>query len=160
MLIAAFLYMAGTTELALIVGKDILRGLKVKDVVRRVRPISDTILVSEAAAQMIKSRVAALPVMSASGVAGVLGINAIRAIPRDKIEATSVSDIFEKAGRILDIDQTLDVALPELSATASGALPVRDGSEIAGVVLASDLAEVLQFKALEQDSISKGKKAA
>jgi predicted transcriptional regulator len=56
---------------------------------------------------------------------------------------------MDRPGLIVDINDGLGQAIPQLAASAGASIPVKEGDQIIGVIRSSDLAELLQFKSLE-----------
>lgn len=160
MLIALFLYMAASSELVLVTGKNILKGLKVRDVTRRITPINDNAAIAQAAREMLQSKNLVLPVQSFSGQAALVNLGAIRKVPGRLRAQMRVRDIMEPTSKALFIDDDIDKSLTDIAMTPSRALPVLDGSQVVGLVLYSDIAEILQLKALADESSSDIRPAA
>lgn len=160
MLIAAFLYVAATSELALVEGKRMLREVKARDVAKRVEPLRDNLAVEAAAREMVRSHNLVLPVLTRNGEAALIGIESIRGLPSEKRYEILVSDVMEKVERILDADDQIDDILPELAANPFRALPYREMGKIVGLVRYSDLSELLLLRSLNKSHEEDTRRAA
>jgi Zn-dependent protease len=156
MLIAVFIYSAANQESLFSRNKDLLRGLRARDVVRRVGQIPERETVESAAEEMLRFKDRVLVVLTHSEPRTVLRLDFLKRIPRGQWSQVRVSEVMEKPSRTMNINDLLEQALPELM--SGGIIMVQDEEKIAGVIEYRDLAEVIDFRNL--DTSVQQKKAA
>ncbi|MFN7683853.1 MAG: site-2 protease family protein [Oligoflexia bacterium] len=150
-LIAFFLYASAQAEWSLLMSRGLLEGLRAGDVTTLVPPVQDAQSLSAAIAQMLHSRVTALPVAHEGGSLSIVTLQQLRSVPFHFRETTLVRDLVAgHRSAVLAWDTPLSAALSDLAAAQHGALPVTAQGKVIGILKYSDLTEVLQLRSLEK----------
>ena len=153
LLIAFFIFAGAQTELAFLLSRGLLKGIRAGDVAIEVSPIAENQNLIACADRMIKERQTVLPVITTSGESALVSLGRIRTIPSEFRDTTRVRDIMSVVRRSLDKQEAISDALSELATSPGGSLPVTSDGKIIGIVRAADLNEVLQLKRLEESAI-------
>ena len=154
MLIAVFIYSASSQEQAVIVQRELLHGVMVAELTEVTPPLYPEQSLTDAAAQMMRSKIRILPVQlggyySATFRDGaVLSVDFLKRIPRKLWAEYTVRDLMEAVPRVISSQESLENVLEELN--AAGALPVEESGQIVGILLARDLGDLIELRQLER----------
>jgi Zn-dependent protease/CBS domain-containing protein len=158
-LIAFFLYASAQAEWSLMMSRGLLEGMKAGDVATLVPPVEEGQTLAEAIAQMLHSRVTALPVLHPGGVLSIVTLQQLRSVPFHFRDTTRIRDISSHALRgessrveFLEWDTPLHAALNDLASAPHATLPVMAHGKVIGILRYSDLSEVLQLRSLEKSA--------
>lgn len=157
-LIAFFIYTAAQGELFFLLSRGILKGLRVRDVFRRVEPLQERDNLEKAAEKMLSTFLTLLPVETVLGEAKMILIGQVRQVPRSFWRVTLVMDVMEKVTRSIDINETMSESFPELTSSAAGALPVLEQGKVVGIIQYSDISQILQVKSLAEPELQMQRK--
>jgi len=146
-LIAVFLYAAAKSELFVLVGQILLRGVKAKEVMVAVPVVSEDCTLAEAVRQMTDSRNLLLPVQSSAGPA-LISAELIETIPREIWGTTLVRNIQLFAAHQIGANDSLQDAWMNAMRSTVSALPVVEDQQIVGLIRRSDIMEMIQLKQL------------
>lgn len=144
-LIAFFIYSAANSELVMDVNRRKLRGVPARELMTEMHPLTGEETLLHAVNRMMASRTRILPVETAEG-AGVVGMDDLRRIPRDRWAETRVKSAMDKTPVVLDLNDPLEEHFPQL--ITYGALPVTKAGQVVGLVRQTDIAELLEFRNL------------
>lgn len=154
-LIAVFVYMAASSELALSVSRDLVKGVEVSEALVRTEPAHETETLRSIATRMLGLRRKVLAVRTQSGMPAILTLRDLYKVEPERWSLARASDAMVRAPRVLTVTTALDDILPELA--AAGALPVEENGVLVGVIQYQDVVELLEFRKLGDPN---GKKAA
>lgn len=157
MLIAVFIYSAASSELMLSESRGLLHGLTVGDVGIRVPSLSLDASLKQAASIMFQTRCRALPVQMTSGPPMLVTLKQLRGVPREHWSKIELKDLLVPSPQIPDASTPLEEILPELA--AAEALPFTENGTPAGVVRYQDLADLVDFRGLDESLSAEPKKA-
>lgn len=151
--IGVFVQQAAESGYQQVVIKKALSGLKVKDLMSKpVITVDETNSVTEAVENyFFKFHHASFPVRSNGHVAGLLTLNNVRAIEKEKWNETRVSDVMNKLGpndTMSPDDSALD-ALARMMSNNNGNLgrfPVVQDGQLVGIISRQDIMKMLEFK--------------
>lgn len=149
-LIAYFIYTLAQRELALLVNRRLVEGVKVSEVLTLIPPIDELSSLKTAAEEMVRHQTSILPVKTKSGSPAIVTLDGLRQVPRGTWERILVRDAQNSVSRSLSPNELISEVLSELTASPLGALPVRNTEHIIGLVRNSDLEQVIQLKSLEE----------
>jgi len=152
--IGVFVQQAAESGYQQVVIKKALAGLKVKDLMSKpVITVEEASSVSDAVENyFFKFHHASFPVRADGGVSGLLTLNNVRAVDKDKWEVTRVGDVMNKLGQ-KDILGPEDSALEALARMMSnnngnlGRFPVVEEGRLVGIISRQDIMKMLEFKA-------------
>lgn len=159
MLIAVVVYFAAQQELYVLMSRGLLKGITAGDLAVRLAPLSERESLQAAAEKMIRARKVALPVETLSGPPAIVTLAGIRRVPSEEWQTTTVGAAMNEVP-VLASDAPIGQSVADLAASPAGALPVEEGGHVIGLVLYSDLAELLQLKSLETPPEEKPPRAA
>lgn len=151
--IGVFVQQAAESGYQQVVIKRALAGLKVKDLMSKpVITVEEASSVSDAVENyFFKFHHASFPVRADGGVSGLLTLNNVRAVDKDKWEVTRVGDVMNKLGQ-KDILGPEDSALEALARMMSnnngnlGRFPVVEEGRLVGIISRQDIMKMLEFK--------------
>lgn len=143
-LIALFLYGASQGELLLVVGENLLKDMRVSEAMTIVPAIDSEQPLSEAARRMIESKMTVLPVQSLGGPSGVIGIDALKRIPKDRWASMRIKELDTTAPEAVRSDDNIGDILEK--GLSSEATPVIESGRITGLVRATQLADLIRLK--------------
>jgi Zn-dependent protease/CBS domain-containing protein len=156
-LIAFFIYASAQAEWQMLMSRGLLEGLRAGDVATLVPPVRESQTLAEAIAQMLHSRVTALPVVHSGGGFSIVTLQQVRSVPFHFRDTTLIRDLARRfpggesvAAEFLEWDTPLPSAISDLAAAPGATLPVRANGKIIGILRYSDLTEVLQLRSLEK----------
>jgi Zn-dependent protease len=150
MLIAFFIHTMAQNELYFTISKTLLKDLKVGDIARRITPVDEVETLQRVAERMMATQVRLLPVETRDGSAAVLSLDSLRRVDRRFWDSTAVREVMEPALKTMEVSDPVSQALPEVALAPSHALPVRDSGRVVGLIVYSDLSELLQLRSLGQ----------
>ncbi len=157
MLIALFIYSAASSELMLSESKGLIHGITVGDVGVRVPVVSEEASLKEAASLMFQTRSRVLPVKSAEGIPMLVTLKQLRRVPRNAWSEIRVKDLMMPSPQTPESSVLLEEILPELASAET--LPFVENGAIAGVVRYQDLADLVDFRGLDERFTEEPKKA-
>jgi CBS domain-containing protein len=156
-LIAFFIYASAQAEWSMLMSRGLLEGLRAGDVATLVPPVEESQTLAQAIAQMLHSRVTALPVVHSGGGFSIITLQQVRSVPFHFRDTTLVRDLVRRfpggeasAAEFLEWNTPLHTALSDLAAAPGATLPVSANGKIIGIIRYSDLTEVLQLRSLEK----------
>lgn len=158
MLIAVFIYTASNSELVLSVSRDLLKGVLTRNIAIHVPPIHEQDSLHDATERMFRSRNRILPVETLSHEPAIVTLDSIKRIPRDRWARTMIQEAMIAVPHFLNMDEPIDQEIPDLA--KYGALPVRAGDRIEGLVRFSDLMNFVEIKTVSEHSSEVDKNAA
>lgn len=153
--IGVFVQQAAESGYQQVVIKKALSGLKVKDIMTKpVITVDEASSVSEAVENFFfKYHHAAFPVRSDGHVSGLLTLNEVRALDKQKWNETRVSDVMHRLGPTDTMgpeDSAID-ALAKMTSNGDngnlGRFPVVQGDKLVGIISRRDIMKMLEFKA-------------
>lgn len=152
--IGVFVQQAAESGYQQVVIKKALSGLKVKDLMSKpVITVDETSSVTEAVENyFFKFHHASFPVKSDGHVSGLLTLNNVRAIEKEKWNETRVSDVMNKLGPndTMSPDDSAIDALAKMMSNNNGNLgrfPVVQEGRLVGIISRQDIMKMLEFKA-------------
>ncbi len=157
MLIAVFIYSAASSELMISESRGLLHGITVGDVGVRTPSLSEDTPLKEAASLMFQTRSRVLPVRAANGQPMLVSLKQLRRVPRDSWSEVSVKDLMIPCPLVPESTAPLEDVLAELASVEF--LPFVEGGAVAGVVRYQDLADLVDFRSLDEGFSGKTKKA-
>jgi predicted transcriptional regulator len=152
--IGVFVQQAAESGYQQVVIKKALSGLKVKDLMSKpVITVDGTSSVTEAVENyFFKFHHASFPVRSEGSISGLLTLNNVRAVDKERWNDTRVSDVMNRLGpndTLSPEDNAID-ALSRMMANSNGNLgrfPVVQGGQLVGIISRQDIMKMLEFKA-------------
>lgn len=151
-LIAFFIWSAARSELFVLVGQVMLKGMKARDLMLEIPAVPGNAMVGDVAAMMARCQQLLLPVTGAESCNAIVTADFLRQVPRRLWNSTPISAVkfeFEKSARA---DDALEDILPQVLSTPAGAVPVCSENTVMGVVRAEDLIETMKIRQLAIDS--------
>ena len=152
--IGVFVQQAAESGYQQVVIKKALSGLKVKDLMSKpVITVDETSSVTEAVENyFFKFHHASFPVKSDGHVSGLLTLNNVRAIEKEKCSETRVSDAMNRLGPndTMSPDDSAMEALAKMMSNHNGNLgrfPVVQNGQLVGIISRQDIMKMLEFKA-------------
>ncbi|OGP15469.1 MAG: hypothetical protein A2052_01180 [Deltaproteobacteria bacterium GWA2_54_12] len=152
--IGVFVQQAAESGYQQVVIKKALSGLKVKDLMSKpVITVDETSSVTEAVENyFFKFHHASFPVKSDGHVSGLLTLNNVRAIEKEKWSETRVSDAMNRLGPndTMSPDDSAMEALAKMMSNHNGNLgrfPVVQNGQLVGIISRQDIMKMLEFKA-------------
>ncbi|MBI5493004.1 MAG: site-2 protease family protein [Deltaproteobacteria bacterium] len=149
-LIGVFVQQAAESGYQQVVLKKALEGLKVKDLMSRgVVTIGGESTVNEAVENFFfKYHFISFPVTSDNHVSGLLTLNDVRAVEKERWGKVRVSDVMEKLGPddILKPEDTAMDALNKMVGFNHGRFPVVENGRLVGIISRRDIMKTLEFK--------------
>jgi len=154
LLVAVFIYGAAKSELFILLGQTVLKGMRAQDLIISVPAVSEDASVSEAVTQMVNSRNILLPVIGKNDTYGMLSAAIARQVPRELWNSTLIKDVQIKVPKVVHCEEPLEEVLMSVLATPIGALPVIHEGILAGVIRTSDLLETIELRRLIEEQLS------
>lgn len=152
--IGVFVQQAAESGYQQVVIKKALSGLKVKDLMSKpVITVDETSSVTDAVENyFFKFHHASFPVRSNGHVSGLLTLNNVRAIEKEKWNETRVSDVMNRLGPndTMSPDDSAIDALAKMVSNHNGNLgrfPVVQDGQLVGIISRQDIMKMLEFKA-------------
>jgi Zn-dependent protease/CBS domain-containing protein len=153
-LIAFFVYAASKSELFMLWGQIILKGMKAKDLMIPTSGISATSTLSQAVNEMETSKSLLLPVKDMDGNRSIIGHENIKTVPRNLWSQTLVRDVTVQIPKTIDIEDSLDEVW-EIALTSSiGGVPVTQDHQLVGIIKTADLIEAFELKRMTAERYS------
>lgn len=149
-LIAAFIYMAAQGELSTLKSRENLKGVRARDVVIRTDVLDGNETIDDVGRRMSENRLSALPVKLGANT-GIVSLQSLRKIPRSKWQEMPVAGIAEKSVRSIEVDEPVERFFEDIMRAPEQTLPATDHGSVIGVIRLTDLAELSEFRALEQE---------
>jgi Zn-dependent protease len=150
--IGIFVQQAAESGYQQVLIKKALSGLKVKDLMSKpVITVDASMSLNDAVENFFfKFHHASFPVMSEGRIQGLLTLNSVRAVDKEKWNETRVSEVMLRLGPN-DTMGPEDSAIDALSKMMSGGgnlgrFPVVRGDEVVGMVSRRDMMQMLEFK--------------
>ena len=150
LLVAMFVYVAAGAESRATALRDLLRGMTVRELMSTdVRTVTPETTVAEFLDRVVDERTTAYPVMERGTVTGLVTLAAVRSVPLEERDATTVADVMGGAPPSVSPDADAFEALRALSGGDRVLVVERDGGEgrFVGQVTSGDFVtaiEVLQ----------------
>lgn len=145
-LISVFLYVGAQSELAILTGREMLRGLTAGEVAVRLPSVEENERLNRAAEIMINARSAVLPVVTRSGEPALISIEGLARVPRDEWGSAVVSSAMQGMARWVSSGEQLADLFIELVQSPLRALPFMEHGKVAGIVRYSDLSDLLRTR--------------
>lgn len=150
-LIGVFVRQAAESGYQQVVIKRALEGLKVRDLMSApVITVSEDKTLSDAVENyFFKHHHASYPVTSNGHIAGLLTLNNVRSIDRDKWTGTRVGEVMEKLGprdSLSPDDNAVDALTRMMGNNHIGRFPVIKNGELVGIISRRDIMKMLEFK--------------
>jgi CBS domain-containing protein len=133
-----------------IVVQDLLKGVKVEDVMdREVATVGPNLTVDTFADRILGSEGSAIPVLHDDALVGLIGVSQLRRLRRGSWATTRAQDVMVTPPRLPSVGarDTLWSALDRLRRAGLDALPVVDGDGLLGLVTKEGIAETIQSRA-------------
>lgn len=152
--IGVFVQQAAESGYQQVVIKKALSGLKVRDLMSKpVITVDGSVSVTDAVENyFFKFHHASFPVKSDGQVAGLLTLNNVRAIEKDKWSETRVREVMNRLGPndTMSPDDSAIDALARMMSNNNGNLgrfPVVQEGQLVGIISRQDIMKMLEFKA-------------
>ncbi|MDP2689849.1 MAG: site-2 protease family protein, partial [Deltaproteobacteria bacterium] len=149
-LIGFFVQQAAESGYQQVVIKKALEGLKVRDVMSTgVVSVSGASTLAEVVDKyFFKHHFVSYPVTSNGRVEGLLSLNSVRAVERERWETTLVRDVMQSLGPedTLSPGDDASEALNKMITGGAGRFPVLDDGRLVGIVSRRDIMKMLEFK--------------
>ncbi len=149
-LIGVFVQQAAESGYQQVVIKMALEGLKVKDLMSRgVITIGGDKTVNDAVENyFFKYHFVSFPVTTNNHVAGLLTLNDVRAIEKEKWGDTRVLDAMERLGPndVLSPEDSAMDALNKMAGFNHGRFPVIENGQLVGIISRRDIMKMLEFR--------------
>lgn len=149
-LIGVFVQQAAESGYQQVLIRSALEGLKVKDIMSRpVVTVEEGATVTDAVENyFFKYHFASFPVRSNGHVAGLLTLNNVRALEREKWPMTRVAEVMQRLApeEVLSPETSALDALSRMLGNNAGRFPVVDGGELVGIISRRDIVKMLEFK--------------
>ncbi|NMC60629.1 MAG: CBS domain-containing protein, partial [Candidatus Methanofastidiosa archaeon] len=138
--IALFIYIGGMSEYQSTQMSSALKGIKVRDLmVNDVITVSPSDNMEDFEKLLIQKRHKGYPVVSEGNVIGIVTINELLTVPRNKWNDTKVSDIMSKDFIIATPEMEAFDLHTKLAETNQGRAPVVDGGKLVGFITKTDI---------------------
>ncbi|HLC18680.1 MAG TPA: site-2 protease family protein [Thermodesulfobacteriota bacterium] len=151
-LIGVFLQQAAASGYQQLVIKRVLEGVRVRDVMsRKVVSVNEDMTVSEAVdAYFFRYHFVSFPVESMGRVVGILSLNQVRSVDKERWADTPVKDVMVglEPGELLGPNDNALETLAKITTSKTGRLPVVDRGELVGIVSRGDIIKLIEFKML------------
>lgn len=151
--IGVFVQQAAESGYQQVVIKKALSGLKVKDLMSKpVITVEETSSVSDAVENyFFKFHHASFPVRGDGKVSGLLTLNNVRAVDKEKWGDTKVGDVMNRLGPgdTMGPEDSAVEALAKMMSNSNGNLgrfPVVEGGRLVGIISRQDIMKMLEFK--------------
>jgi len=148
-----FLSNAATLSYRRVIVRDILEGVPVQRLMRSDPPtVSPDIIVRELVDEHVIGRDdQAFPVVSNGALVGMVSIQDIRTVPRDRWQEIAVGEIMTPFEKLATVGPDVDSAdaFDRLTQRDVPQLPVLDGTGLVGLVRRSDILRWLQIESRE-----------
>lgn len=148
-LIGVFLQQAAESGYQQVVVKRALEGLKVKDLMTpNVVTIQQDKPLTEAVDDFFKYHFVSFPVTSNGHLEGLLTLNNIRGVDKDRWPEVRVKEVMHRLAPeeiLTPNDNALD-ALSRMARNGAGRFPVMEGDRLVGIISKRDIIKMLEFK--------------
>lgn len=150
-LIGVFVRQAAESGYRQVVIKRALEGLKVRDLMSSpVITVSEDKTVSDAVENyFFKHHHASYPVTSNGRISGLLTLNNVRSVERERWSGTRVGEVMERLGpedSLSPDDNALDALTRMMGNNHIGRFPVLKNGELVGIISRRDIMKMLEFK--------------
>lgn len=149
--IAFFVYAAAESELVVLMGRELLQGMKVSEVIRRADPVQESQSLQSAASEMVRSSNSVLPVETGNGTPAVIDLQTISRLKPELRQRLHVKDVMVVPDHAVRPEENLAPIFQEIASSPAHALPVMEQGHLAGVVRLSDVREAMELKSLDVD---------
>ncbi len=146
LIIAFFVYMSAQAELLFHTTRQLLEGMRTKDVMVHADPVEENELLNDVGDRMLNARTVILPVNTQGDNPAIVSLIDIRRTPRDKWPTTQVKNVMRIASRYLDSESPIGDFISDLAATPLETLPVKENGRTTGYVRYMDLFTLLELK--------------
>jgi Zn-dependent protease len=150
LLIGWFLYTAAQSSYQQATTRDILTGVKVKEVMADdvITVDSDTRIKELVDDYFLKYGFSGFPVLEDERIAGIISLKEIKMVPKDKWFSTSTREVMQAFDQSLAIseDDDVSVILEKMIKEDRGRLLVLNNSRLTGIITRSGIANFLQMK--------------
>jgi CBS domain-containing protein len=152
MLIAFFIYTAAQSELFVVTAITVLKGMKVREVMRPVTAIPGDATLHDAASIMLQRNTTLIPVATTGEqFYGMVSIGLLKRLPKESWRETRlrdvVTDVTDPCRPHDDLDESV---ITNLVGHPHG-LPVVEDSQVIGLVRLSDVNETIQLRELTSE---------
>ncbi|QLD89992.1 site-2 protease family protein [Natronomonas salina] len=148
LLVAMFVYVAAGAESRATVIRDLLRGMTARELMSSdVRTVAPGATVAEFLERVVTERTVAYPVMDGETVTGLVTLDVVRTVPRERRDSTTVADVMGAAPPTVAPDADAFEALRALSESRGDRLLVTERGRFVGQITSADFVtaiEVLQ----------------
>ncbi len=149
-LIGVFLQQAAEGSYRQLIIKRTLEGIRVRDVMtKNVVTIDGSLSLSRAVEDyFFNYHFVSFPVVDNGRVVGMLSLNNVRSIERDRWQSTLVRDVMEglTTENVLSPEDTVIDALTRMSSMGVGRFPVVEGGRLVGILSRRDIMKVMEFR--------------
>jgi Zn-dependent protease len=146
-LIGAFVWISGEGERRAAEMRGALAGVRVRSVVTEASALDEFTTVEATGAWMIDERRNALLVTDRAGNVGIVGIEAVAAVPKETRAATPLRKIARYDVPILAAGDELPAALEQLAAAGLEAAPVVEDGVVLGMLDVEEVTRRLRLEA-------------
>ncbi|MFC4358417.1 site-2 protease family protein [Halobium salinum] len=145
-LVAMFVYVAATSESRTTVVRELLRGVKVSDLMtREVKTIDAELTIAELVDRMLAERHTGYPVVDRDGdILGLATIDHVRSVPAHERYFKSVRDVMDREPATIDADADAFDVLMRFSENRTNRALVTEDDRLIGIVTQTDLTEALE----------------
>ncbi|MFQ5736078.1 MAG: site-2 protease family protein [Thermodesulfobacteriota bacterium] len=148
--IGFFVQQAAVSGYQQVVIKQALAGLRIKDVMSSpvVSVDGGSTLAEVVDRYFFKHHFVSYPVVASGRVEGMLSLNAVRAVPREKWATTLVRDVMQRLGPgdALAPEDGAAETLGRMASEHAGRFPVLKDGRLVGIVSRRDIMKTLEFK--------------
>jgi len=156
MAIAFFVYMGADAERRQVLLGEVLTPLKVSEILAPApQPIHEAATVSDAAARMREEGLLALPVVSGSGVDGLVTVDDFRRLAPDQRGDTPIGSLARRVEALPPSASAAD-AMERMGVLGVPELPVVDHGELVGMVSQERIARWLRLRELRDGGGRRG----
>lgn len=145
-----FLHQAAVSSYEQVVVRGTLRGVRVADIMtEEVKTVDGSISLTELVNDyFMRYKHGRFPVLDDSKLMGIITLNEVRDVPREKWSGTLVKEITSplSAKHAISPHATAEKAMTQMAEEGIGHLLVLDKGELVGIVTKSDLIGVIQMR--------------
>lgn len=150
MLIGWFLRNGAESSLRQTIVGEALAGVKIGDIMtREIHAVEPDVLLSDLVNDYFyRYKHGGFPVAKNSNLLGLVTIQDVKKMPREKWKETRVADVMTSCEKLtcVDPDEKAIDALMKMSKQAVGRLPVQKNGKLVGIVSRSDVMKAIQMR--------------
>lgn len=151
-LVAFFVYSAAKSELFVLLGQTVLKGMTAKDAMKPVTAISAESSLSFAADEMTKTQRLLLPVNLENGFS-LISAEQIQQMPRPLWQKMQIKDLARTPAKVIDLNSALDEVWQTSLMTSHGGICVVDQNQLVGIIETADLIKLIELKQLTEGNL-------